>query len=278
MLGAIIGGGLAAGGIGASIAGGRQKVKPRQVYYGGSEDALNSYRDQYAQGQKDAQGLMSQGLANMGGVGSNAGDTAAYGSQVTRDALSRQSGYDPTARGYIQNSMAAANDAARIGASAQLDRAMRQNTALAATGGALGRRQAMAGNAMASAMSAQDLAAIQAQNTMAGNQALANQVVTDQQLTMQQRGQALQEAGLGNQMTALGYGTQLNAYQPGVQAGMMLNGDYLDAQMGAEGQQTNANLMYERMRQEAALNKQNGLFGMGGAMLGAGGALLGGGR
>jgi hypothetical protein len=197
--GALIAGAAMVGaGTAAAIRANRINAKPRGVAYGGSPEALDAYRDQYASGIGYGGMLRDAGIQDMSNVGTQAAGTAQYGQGLIAGALDRSranTGYG--AMQAIQQTGSVANNAADVGGRIALDQAMSRNTALAQTGGALGMRSAMAANADASAQIAQQNAAIRAQNAVAQQQAIAQQFNTNDAINQSWRGLDLQEAGLG---------------------------------------------------------------------------------
>jgi hypothetical protein len=219
--------------------------------------------------------MTATGLQALSGVGSSAGQMVSDGMDLYRRSLNQTPTENTRSVQAIQDAGAAADAAARAQAAQALSRQFMQARALAASGGPLAQRQAMADNSMAGAQVAQDLAAVQAQNRLATGQALAGQYDTNVDQNLAQRGLFLQQAGLGANVAQAGYGTQISAATPAVSAGVATTGQYLDAQQQAEQAQLAAALSYEQRRQQEAQRRSQNLWNFGAGLVSGGARTLG---
>lgn len=273
--GLIAGAAMAAGGTAAAIKANQMKTQPRGVAYGGSSDALDAYRKQYAGGQADGANLRGAGVQTLGGIGDSAAETTTYGRGLIEGALGRETAPNYRAQELVSGAARDANKAAQVAAANQLDQVTAKNIAMSRGTGALGMRQAMYENAAAGAQSAQDLATVQANNEVQGLLARAGQLNTGDQLQLAQREQNLREAGLGAGLLAQGYGTQTNAAQSALNAGLITEGRYMDATQNVEQAQMMSDLDYERRRQADAQRRSQNLWNLGQGLITGGARVMG---
>lgn len=260
----IAGASMAAAGTAAAIRAQRMKAQPRSTAYGGSADALNAYREQYASGMDQGALLRNAGIQDLTGVAEQAGGMSAYGQQTAQDALFRGQNPGWSMYGQQAQNFADANQAAiNMAYDAQADKAMRQNSAIAASGGPLAQRQAMAANAEVGMQMQRQRDQQLADAAIANATAAQNAVQSDRQF-------AIQQAQIGQDMAATGQATQLAAYRPVVDAGLGLESQYLGAQQNVEQAQSALDLDYERRRQAEQQRKAQNLWGLGQSLIGGG--------
>lgn len=291
-LAAGIGGLMALGGIASAVAGGKVKTKPKPSYYGGSQENLQAYKDTY--GEQRRAGLDASSAAQSGLVGrvNASGDLqggmadqfGAYGQQGQgvmsrgQDALLQRGIEGANMSGYADGVAQARLNAPSVAvaqAQALANQQGLKNMAMARSGGLMGLRAASGNNAMATAQIANQSGAMRAAELQG---LLANQQQVGQmgaQNALQAQGLGLQQLGLGAQMQQQGMSGQAGLYQNAAGMGLQREGMYLDAQQAVNEAQLGAEMGYDARRQQAAMNKQQGLMGLGGALIGGGANVLG---
>lgn len=283
-----VGGAMAVGGAGAAIRASRIKAQPRKVYYGGSAEGENALRDAAAAGVDNAERLTGQGVGALQQGFRSGYQTSQAGAGLLQESVgSPAPGRDyESARAAKMGGMSLLNsyrpgEASRLAAQAASDQAGRQNLAAGATGGALGLRDAMYNNANSGQQIAQQAAVQRAQEEQALLSAKVNQQNMDRGVGDANYADAvsrrLQGAQIGAQIAGAGNGQVLQAGQGITSAGLSQTGLYLDQAQNVENSAFQANLSYEKARQEEKQRKSDRLYQFGGAVFSAGASVAAGG-
>lgn len=277
IVGGVLGGSMVAGGTGAAIKSMREKTYPRQsgYIYGGTQDNAQSLQDQYQGGIDQGNQYVSAGLDNLTRVGQQGANTYQVGQQILNGANTYQGMDNAAASQAIQASIPAAQQAADIGASNALGQQFAQSRAMAASGGPLAMRHALADNANAGAQVAQGLAGQKAQIQANGMQALAGEYDTGAQIGLQNQAQRIQMQGLGANIMNQGQGTQIASYSPAISAGVASQGQYLGQLQNMNDQQLQASMTYDQMRQAEARRRSQNLWNLGSGLITGGANVIG---
>lgn len=279
---ALAGGAMAAGGgLLTAKAMGINGTGPKkaQYNYGGSSDAANQYRGDYASQLNNGRSLQDQGINRL--------NTLAMQNQYsTQDlvkgaqSLQQQAGnwsVGDVGQGYLAGYDPGA--VAKQQAAAALQQNARMNLGAArGIGGAAAMRNALQSNAMAGIQVAPQVAAAMADAR--NQQALMQQQA---QLAQTQLGQNAQQASMANQLNAFqlqnqavrqGQGVGLDITSGILGAGAQREGNYLGAQQQLEGQQLQAQMAYDQARMADKQQKRAILGGIGGSLIGSGASMM----
>jgi hypothetical protein len=277
--GIAIGTGVAAGAgaTAAAIRAARQKANPRAQQYGGSQDALDAYRSQYAGGIDKGSGLVDRSAASSSfatqaiqDVRRRALQLASTGGgiqapTVTTEGRQILAGYQP----------GAASEAAARGMIDANNRALLSTGRL---GGALGLRDALYASSQGAQQASSAIAAQRAQEEEAFLQAQVGQANADRDAKMA-ASQWAQQQRLAAITQGLQVAGQANAHEAGVagnlgQIGLNQQGQYLDAQRNVEDAQFAADIEYDKRRQQEAQRRSDRLWQFAGGLINIAGAGL----
>lgn len=265
---------MMAGGTAAAVKASQQATKPQPTWYGGDPEAYAGYRDRYGAARTAGAAVGDQGMKSLAELADAGQGVATQGQGIVTDALGRR--FDPNfgaqevAHGIGDRAVAEAN----LASQAALDQATHKNVAIAQSGGPAAMRMAMAENADAGIVGAQNAATTAAGARLAGEQAYLGQLNLGDQFVTAQRQQALTEAGLGAGLVGTGFGAQATGGGGVMQGGLLRERSYLEGETGVEQTQTMLALDEERRRQADKQRKNQNLWGLGAGLISGGGQVM----
>lgn len=270
---------MVVGGTAAAIRAQKMKTKPRGVVYGGTMANQVAMGDGFAQGvDKGADSLARGENGLVGAVKDSRGlmnrGTALADSANGMQAVNATNGAQSMLGSYVPGAVAAAQ------AQQVTDATGRQTLAAGSTGGALGLRDAMYANSAAGQQNAQAAAVQRAQEEQALLGARVAQenadraaridaanTVAAQRLQTQTAGAQIAQGANAQAVTGAGNIGQL---------GLANQGQYLGQAQTVEDRQFQANLDYEKRRQEDQQRKSQNLWNLGSSLIGGGAKAIGG--
>lgn len=285
----VVGGGMMiGGGMGVKKGLNVPGTKPRGVSYGGDlpqgavgPTPLDAARTQYAQGVAGAGGQADAGAAGLAGLGAW-GDAQAMNREGDINSALDQAAMARMQERAQANKIALAADRYKPGeqsaaaAALALKQAGQQNLAMARSGpnAAMGLRNALNANGQAGVDIAAQTALIRAQEEQAAVQLKADAYARAAAAQNALRGGDMGLAGFQTGRQQFGVQTAGGAYGGLATLGANREANYLDAQQNVEQAQLQAEMEYERRRQEEAQRKSNALISLGAGLIGGGGRVM----